>query len=132
MVIPFSLIRGNVASYQIFQITLLFLRYLTPRWWCGFIGLVLIGEIGMISPPRVVSRRIRVILRVGLWFQKSILASIWKLIMDWPLIVILSPMKITQKIHLFRKCTYLAVYAIMISTTKFTAYLLMLWSIHLI
>ena len=132
MVIPFLFIRGNVTSYQIFQVTLLFLKCLKPRWWCRFLVLVIIGEIGMISPPRVVSIWVRIILRVDLWSLEAILASILELILNWSLKSILIPLKITHEIYLVIRCTYLAVHAIMISTTKFTAYHLMLWSIHLI
>ena len=69
----------------------------------------------MISPSKVVGKSIGVILKVGLWSLESVLASILELILDWSL-------KITYEIYLLRRCTCMAVHAIMIFTTDLTNY----------
>ena len=82
--------------------------------------LIFVGKVRVISPSRIVARRKRIILRIGLWSWKSIHASILELILNWPIEVVLVPLKIPHEVDLLKRCTPLTFHAIMISTTEVT------------
>ena len=80
-------------------------------------GLIFLGEIEMISLSRIVCRSKRIILRIRLWSWESIHAFILELVLNWPIEVVLAPLKISHEVDFLRRCTSLTFHIIMISTT---------------